>query len=119
MKRRFVQIAGELIEVTPGVQRQRQHEVSGDIAPYRSMITGEMIQGRAQHREHLRKHGCHEVGNEVKALMQQPKGLPDVSPQKRKELIVAQVQSMSDRQFRQALKKDIDFVKWNSRGLTK
>lgn len=38
--------------------------VMGDIQPYKSMITGEMIQGRRQHREHLRQHGCIEVGNE-------------------------------------------------------
>lgn len=38
--------------------------VVGDIQPYKSMITGETIQGRRQHREHLRQHGCIEVGNE-------------------------------------------------------
>lgn len=116
MKRRFVQIDGELVEVTDGVASQPMaHEVIGEIQPYRSMIDGTMITSRAQHREHLKKHGCKEVGNEIQALMKQPRGLPDVSPQKRKELIVAQVQAMSERQFRQALKKDIDFVKWNSR----
>lgn len=38
--------------------------VMGDIQPYKSMITGEIIHGRRQHREHLRQHGCVEVGNE-------------------------------------------------------
>lgn len=38
--------------------------VMGDISPYQSMITGEVIQGRRQHREHLKQHGCIEVGNE-------------------------------------------------------
>lgn len=38
--------------------------VMGDIQPYQSMVTGEMIQGRRQHREHLRQHGVIEVGNE-------------------------------------------------------
>lgn len=36
-----------------------------DIQPYQSMITGEMIGGRAQHRAHLRQHNCVEVGNEL------------------------------------------------------
>lgn len=36
-----------------------------DIAPYKSMVTGEMIGGRRQHREHLRTHNMVEVGNEV------------------------------------------------------
>ena len=35
-----------------------------DLKPYKSMITGEIIQGRAQHRAHLREHHCIEVGNE-------------------------------------------------------
>lgn len=38
--------------------------VVSDIEPYQSMITGEIIQGRRQHREHLRQHNCIEVGNE-------------------------------------------------------
>lgn len=38
--------------------------VMGDIQPYKSMVTGEMIMGRRQHREHLRQHGVIEVGNE-------------------------------------------------------
>ena len=39
-------------------------QITPDVAPYRSMITGEVIGGRAQHREHLRRHGCEEVGND-------------------------------------------------------
>ena len=35
-----------------------------DIQPYQSMLTGEMITGRAQHRAHLKAHGCIEIGNE-------------------------------------------------------
>lgn len=35
-----------------------------DIAPYRSVATGEVIGGRRQHREHLKRHGLIEVGNE-------------------------------------------------------
>ena len=39
--------------------------IIGDIAPYRSMATGEIIGGRRQHREHLRQHQLIEIGNEV------------------------------------------------------
>lgn len=35
-----------------------------DIDSYRSTITGEMISGRREHRDHLKAHGCIEVGNE-------------------------------------------------------
>jgi hypothetical protein len=35
-----------------------------DIQPYKSVITGEVIGSRSQHRSHLKQHGCIEVGNE-------------------------------------------------------
>lgn len=38
--------------------------VMSDLQPYQSMVDGSMITGRRQHREHLRQHGCIEVGNE-------------------------------------------------------
>jgi hypothetical protein len=38
--------------------------VAADIQPYRSMCDGSMITSRSQHREHLRRHGVVEVGNE-------------------------------------------------------
>lgn len=38
--------------------------VVGDIQPYQSMVTGEWITSRSRHREHLKDHGCIEVGNE-------------------------------------------------------
>lgn len=38
--------------------------VIADIQPYRSMATGEYVGGRRQHRDHLKRHGLIEVGNE-------------------------------------------------------
>jgi hypothetical protein len=38
--------------------------VIADIQPYRSMATGEFIEGRRQHRDHLKRHGLIEIGNE-------------------------------------------------------
>lgn len=46
--------------------------VMSDLEPYRSMRTGEVIRGRAQHREHLRRHGLIEVGNEWAAFNTAP-----------------------------------------------
>lgn len=43
-----------------------------DIAPYKSMITGEMITSRSQHRAHLAQHNCFEIGNEIPAAMKRP-----------------------------------------------
>lgn len=46
-----------------------------DIKPYKSMVTGEMITSRSKHREHLKRHDLIEVGNEIKAHMnQKPRG---------------------------------------------
>lgn len=53
--------------------------VVNDIAPYRSMVTGEIINSRSRHREHLKDHGCIEVGNEKLSPPKplQPPGLKD------------------------------------------
>ena len=70
MRKRYVQLDGELVEVTPDWKPDPVSDVHviSDIEPYQSMKTGEMIQGRRQHREHLRQHGLIEIGNEVKHL---------------------------------------------------
>ena len=53
------------VEITPGLRvNSRVHEIIPDVKPYKSMVTGEVIGGRRQHRDHLRAHGCEEVGNE-------------------------------------------------------
>ena len=111
MKRSYVQIKGVLYE--------RGHEpvaegpmIVDDIQPYRSQVTGEMITSRSQHREHLRVHGCVEVGDQTHHL--QPKRLDFESPQ-RKEFIRAQIDAMSHADFKSALRRDAERVKWNSR----
>lgn len=45
------------------------HHVMPDIKPYRSMVDGSIIEGRAQHRAHLKAHGLIEYGNEMKHMM--------------------------------------------------
>jgi hypothetical protein len=35
-----------------------------EFQPYKSMLTGQMITDRGEHRRHLKAHGCIEVGNE-------------------------------------------------------
>lgn len=115
-RRRWIYRDGIAYEIgtLPEIPR-RGPDVMPDIAPYQSMIDGSMIQSRSQHREHLRENNCYEVGNEAHAQMDYYNKLsPDVAPQQRKELIRAQVDAMSDGQFRAALKRDIDRVKWNS-----
>jgi hypothetical protein len=86
--------------------------VIGDISPYRSQVTGEMITSRSQHREHLRQHDCVEIGDQVHHL--QPKRTDFESPQ-RKELIRAQIDAMSQAEFKSAIRRDAERVKWQSR----
>jgi hypothetical protein len=63
-------------------------QIVPDIAPYRSMVTGEMIESRSRHREHLREHRMIEIGNEVHHM--RPFGKPPIVPGL-KEMIARQV----------------------------
>jgi hypothetical protein len=77
MRRRYVMRDGELVEWRPPTPSLARSDlaaplVHGDIAPYRSMRTGEIVSGRAQHREHLARHGLIEVGNERPAFTPPP-----------------------------------------------
>ena len=113
MRKRYVQINGQLYE--------RGHEpvaegpmIIDDIKPYRSQATGEMITSRSQHREHLKAHGCVEVGDQVQYLKPPERSFESAT---RKELIRTQIDAMSHAEFKRALQRDIERVKWNSRGL--
>ncbi len=114
MRKTYIQIDGVLYEKgtepTPEVVM-----VMPDIKPYKSMKTGEMITSRSKHREHLKQYGLVELGNEpLKWAQKGPQGIPDVNPQRRKELIRSQIDAMSHREFKAAIKRDVDRVKWNS-----
>lgn len=50
--------------------------VMGDIEPYQSMVTGEMVTSRSRHRAILKQHNCIEVGNETKYLKAKPVAPP-------------------------------------------
>ena len=93
MRKRYVQINGVLYE--------RGHEpvaegpmVIEDIQPYQSQITGEMITSRSQHREHLKRHNCFEVGNE----MPKPRQPITTSREQRIKRLREQLWNMTDRQ---------------------
>lgn len=78
MRARYVQINGELVPADEVARDPvADYHVMGDIEPYRSMATGEMIGSRSTHREHLRQHRLVEVGNETQHLKPfGPKPLP-------------------------------------------
>lgn len=118
MKRRFVQIEGELVEVTQDYAEPLAPLVMGDIQPYKSMIDGSEITSRSRHREHLRDHGCIEYGNDPSILNAKPQPIPDANPEHRKELIRSQVASMRHEDFRRMIGRDLDRIRWESRGRT-
>lgn len=76
-------------------------QITTDIQPYRSMVTGERIAGRSQHREHLKQHGCVEVGNEAP-----PKARTKsvITRSQRREVLNKQLGDMSDKQANKLLK---------------
>lgn len=84
MRKRFVQINGELVQVSRDwtAEPRSEYHIMGDIKPYRSMIDGSVISSRSSHREHLRSHDCVEVGNDSSLYrkpqpLQSPPGLKD------------------------------------------
>ena len=90
MRKTYKVVNGELVEIQKGQSKQGVMVV-GDIEPYTSMIDGTWITSRSHHREHLKAHGCVEVGNDSSL---QRTTLPPVSPPKGlKEAIARQVYS--------------------------
>lgn len=87
MRTRYVQHPDthELIEVSADYTPEPRADIHiiGDIQPYKSMVTGEMIGGRRQHREHLKMHGCIEVGNEK----MKPKPMRTIPREERRDAI--------------------------------
>ena len=117
MRRRFVQIEGQLVEVGVASGKPRlAPDIMPDIQPYQSMVDGSIITSRSRHREHLRQHRCVEVGNDaLKEAERAYKNIPDVAPQQRRDVIRAQVDKYSHSEFKGMLKRDLDTIRWNSR----
>lgn len=93
-KRSWVYIDGVAVEKTPVASvAATAPYIQGDLAPYQSMIDGSMIEGRAQHRAHLKQHGCVEVGNES---MQNNLRKPDGA--ERRQHLIAQLDGVSHSQ---------------------
>ena len=69
MRQRYIQDP-KTLKLIPAEEWYGRDDVAApyiqpDIQPYQSMATGEMIQSRSHHREHLRRHGLVEIGNEI------------------------------------------------------
>lgn len=92
-RRRYIydSLHDKMVEVTEDNSKSRKNQgpqIMPDIAPYKSMIDGRIITSRSRHREHLKDHGCIEVGNEVEYLVKN-RIKPEAPPGLREELIKA------------------------------
>ena len=90
MKRKFIydKDRDEMVEVSPDYvpePRRTSYQVMPDIQPYRSMVDGSVITSRSHHREHLKQHGCIEIGNDS-SLYKEPRPLK--SPPGLKEALI-------------------------------
>lgn len=74
------------------------YQIMLDIQPYKSMVDGTMITSRSEHREHLKKHNCFEVGNE------KMQNTPPPAVNSRREMLHRRLGDMSDRQANVILK---------------
>jgi hypothetical protein len=68
-------------------KRRDAPTVISDVSPFQSMVDGTMITSRSQYREHLKRHGKVEVGNDY----QMSKPTPPKPDPKLKEFIAHQV----------------------------
>lgn len=88
-------------------------QIMPEIEPYISQIDGSLITSRAKHREHLRRRGYQELGNDP-VLRKLPAPISAES-KTRKELLIAQVNAMTHEQFKAAGRRDLENLRWNSR----
>ncbi|MGE0251993.1 MAG: hypothetical protein AB7G80_05045 [Dongiaceae bacterium] len=66
MRRRYIWRNGDWVPADSLLKKRGTAgpQLMPDLREYKSAITGEIVSGRRQHRDHLRRHNCIEVGNE-------------------------------------------------------
>jgi len=105
----YVIEGGELVVKRESLARRLQ--IVPDIQPYRSMIDGSTIGSRSRHRDHLRAHGCIEIGNEtqpVPAPIETPKAQRDA----RKRALYGQFENLNQRQISRIARELRDRAGW-------
>lgn len=98
-------VDGELVWQRVGVFSERPAsgpQVMGDLRPYHSMIDGSVIDGRKRHRDHLKAHGCIEVGNDTSHMQRKSVPLPS-----RKESLHRLMADMGDRDVQRIVQQEI------------
>jgi hypothetical protein len=89
MRKTYVMRDGQLVEkhLAAPLSDISAPYVMGDLKPYQSMVTGEIVESRSRHRQILREHKLVEVGNETHYL----KSKPITTPPGLKETLIRQV----------------------------
>ena len=117
MRQRYIAVGNKWVPANEAaVEKSTGPMIQGALKPFISMLDGREVTSRLQYQKDLRAHGYVEVGNEVSYLAKN-RPLPDPEPKQRRELIAAQIRELGYEGMKKALKRDIDFIKWNSRGL--
>lgn len=77
-------------------------QIIPDIGAYTSMITGQVIDGRKRHRDHLKAYNCVEVGNDMSHMQRKHIPLPS-----RKESLHRLMADMGDRDVQRIVQQEI------------
>jgi hypothetical protein len=97
----------ELVWVRPdrsaGDAQEPSPQVIRDLEPYQSMIDGSMIDGRKRHRDHLKAHGCVEIGNDTTHATR-----PAAKPASHKKLLSQMLGDVSERELQHMVKREIE-----------
>jgi hypothetical protein len=98
---------GELVEKIK-LRKSDHHYVQDDIKPYQSMINGQMITSRSQHRRHLKANGCIEVGNE------KMENKPRTFKSNRREILREQLAGMTHKEANRILDRIRDEIRFSN-----
>ena len=107
MKKSYIWQGDRLVEKIP-TRKSREHYVQDDIKPYQSMINGQMITTRSQHRRHLKANRCIEVGNEsMETRLTQTKS-------NRREVLREQLSNMTHKDANRILERIRDEIRFSN-----
>jgi hypothetical protein len=100
-------VDGELVWARPDAfadDTKSGPQIMRDLEPYRSMIDGSVIDGRKRHRDHLKAHGCIEVGNDTSHLKPRPQ--TPIGPS-RKESLHRMLADVGDRDIQRIVQNEL------------
>ena len=79
MRKTYRQTKDGFVEVLREAKRGTM--IQPDIEPYESVLTGETISSRSQHREHLKAHGAEETGDNMPKFLRDAYERDGVNPE--------------------------------------